>query len=60
MKNHYTKSAEEVSKLADEFSNDYDLSNVLKSGAAKIMKLAKSEGILLKAASVDEPKEKAL
>jgi hypothetical protein len=54
MKNHYIESANEVSKLAEKFSNDYDLSNVLKSGAAKIVKLAKqSEGMLLKVASVD-------
>lgn len=60
MKNHYVETANEVSKLAEKFSKDYDLSNVLKSGAAKIMKLSnKTSGTILKAASVDVSKEEA-
>jgi hypothetical protein len=49
MHEEYLKAADEVSKLAKEYSSDYKLASILRLGSIKIVELAKKEsGLLLK------------
>ena len=49
MHEDYLKAADEVSKLAEQYSNDYNLASILRLGSIKIIELAKKEsGLLLK------------
>jgi len=57
MTNHYLEAAGRVSDLADKFSDNNDLANVLRAGSFKITKLAHEHGVLLKKASVENEAE---
>ena len=57
MKNYYLEAAGRVSDLADKFSDNNDLANVLRAGSSKITKLAGERGVLLKNASVESEAE---
>lgn len=45
--NHYKKAAKEIEKLSNEYSEDKDLSEVLRKGAKRITELVSKETVLL-------------
>lgn len=59
MKNDYLEAAERVSELANRFSDNGSLANILRAGSSKIIKLANERGVLLKKASVENETEAA-
>ena len=50
--NYYLEAADKISDLAEEYSHDYDLSNILRAGAVRIMELSGS--FIIKKASLDK------
>lgn len=59
MENHYNKAKSELYKMSKLYEQEYELSNVLKSGAAKIARLSeKEEGTFIKAASGNSASER--
>ena len=52
MNEHYLEAAQKVSSLAEEYSEDYVLSTILRSGSARIVNLAKeNHGLIIKTSS---------
>ena len=51
MSEEHQKAANRVGELADEFSGEYDLANLIRAKSSKIMKLAQTYGTILKASS---------
>lgn len=64
MHEHYLEAAQKVSSLAEEYSEDYALATILRTGSSRIVQLAKeNHGLIIKTSSsgqmnaVQDPEE---